>query len=103
MPEDPQAEMQRRFERMQRDFERQMERAREDLRRAREQVQRRIDDLVEKYERWATALEDAELSGCRKPPRRGGRSRRPDSPQPSPVGPVRPNLLSGGAEAPTDP
>src|SRR4051812_17480284 len=116
MAEDPFEKARKEMERAQREFHERVERAQEELHAAMGAAQERIAEaraeFQERMERFRAALRQA---GCRPPPRpkkppRGrfggsGRPWNPDDrggPQPTPVRPINPSLLSGGAEAPLD-
>jgi hypothetical protein len=121
MADDPFERARKEIERAQRDFDERMQRIHEELHHGIHQAQRRIAEAKAEFQdrmaRFSTQMRRAgrpPLPGLKKPPRGGSSSgnrkpRRPDwggpdrsGPQPMPVRPINPSLLTGGAEAPLD-
>lgn len=115
MAEDPFERARKDMERAQREFHKRMQRAHEELHQGMEVARRRIAEArAEFQERMAHFRARTQEAGRRPradpkgPPRgRSGRNRKPWDPdgdglQPIPVRPIKPSLLSGGAEAPLD-
>lgn len=107
MPEDPYDKARRDMERAHREFHGRMEQHRAALEQAIEQARTRMAQERDKFEGRMEEARRCIDAARKKPPRPFGGSGkrkdpRPGGPQPTPVRPNNPNILSGGAEAPLD-